>query len=344
LNSFLPSYHDPVFSILLIVLIAMAIALVTHTWGVYRRERLSKSLYSFLEKFEGNRCSLEEEDVPFEEGMARPLLLLARAFEQSGNYAKTISICLYLIRHTRDDELLIYLGRVYLRAGFLQRAEEIFLEIIARHPRRSDVLYQLEILYESLQEYDKAREALSALEAQGEDIRVPEDHLQFQELKSDKQMTPSRRAEELEKFLEKKPRLYRPIIRELFRLDHVRAWRHVDSERIPSLLDILWYIPPAQLQLDIIADNSVLQAVYYARGDWEKAPESPSGIFAVDMLCAAREGGYRKGTIEFAYLCTECKQSFPVSFIRCPGCMALNSVKVEETLVEEQPQRGDTLF
>jgi len=344
MNSFLPSYHDLVFSILLIVLIAMAIALVTQAWGVYRREKLSKSLYSFLEKFEGTRCSLDEEDVPFEEGMAKPLLLLARAFEQSGNYAKTISICLYLIRHTRDDELLIYLGRVYLRAGFLQRAEEIFLEIIARHPRRVDVLYQLEILYESLQEYGKAREALEALEAQNEDVRALEDHLRFRELKGNREMTPAAKAEKLENFLQQEPSLYRPIIRELFRLDHARAWKHVGDGKIPPLLDILWHMTPAQLQLDIIERNSILRAIYYARGDLERAPEESSGIFAVDMLCAARKGGYRKGTIGFTYLCTECKQSFPVSFIRCPGCMALNSVKVEETLVEEEPQRGDTLF
>jgi tetratricopeptide (TPR) repeat protein len=343
-NSFLPSYHDPVFSIILIVLIAMAIALVTHAWGVYRRERLSRSLYSFLDRFDTTSCSLEEEEVPFEEGMAKPLLLLARAFEQSGNYAKTISICLYLIRHTKDDELLIYLGKVYLRAGFYQRAEEIFLEILSRHPRRPDVLIQLEYLYESLQEYDKAREALEALTAQGEETKALEAHLAFLEIRGDKELRPEEKRERLEALLDREGALYRPVLRELFLLDTSRAWHRVDPARVPEIVDILWYLPPAQLQLDIIAGQKSLEAIYFARGDLEEGPEDESGIFAVDMLCAARRGGYFGGTMSFSYLCTSCKQSFPVSFVRCPSCLALDSLNVEAHLVPSKPQVGDSLL
>ena len=344
MNSFLPSYHYPIFSIILIILIAIAVALVTHGWNLYRREKLKRHLYSFLERFDTATCSLEEENVPYEEGMAKPLLLLARAFEQSGNYDKTISILLYLIRHSNDDELLIYLGRVYLRAGFLQRAEDIFLEIIARHPRRTDVLTQLELLYEKLQQYDKAREAIEALRAQGEKTALMEAYLRFQEIRSDRELSAPEKAQALETLLRENATLYRPVVRELFQLDTDRAWRKVDPGRIPDLLDILWFLPPAQLQLDIISKNPVLQAVYYARGDLPEAPQERAGIFAIDMLGAARKRGYNKGDLHFAYLCSECKRSFPVSFVRCPGCMALNTVKVEERLAPQQPQRGDTLF
>jgi len=343
-NTFLPNYYDPVFSIVLIVLIAVAVALVTHAWGVYRKEKLSKSLYSFLDKFDSVSCSLEEEDVPFEEGMAKPLLLLAKAFEQSGNYAKTISICLYLIRHTRDDELLIYLGKVYLRAGFYQRAEEIFLEIIRRRPRRSDVLIQLEYLYESLHDYPKAREALDALAAQGEETEALDEHLRFLEVRDDKTLRPPEKARHLEALLGEAPRLYRPVIQELFRLDTQRAWRHLRAERLPELIDTLWFLPPAQLQLDIIARKPALTALYYARGDLEEGPKEETGSFAVKLLCAARRGGYVGGTMSFAYLCTGCKQSFPVSFVRCPNCLALNTLKVEEQIVPIQTQVGDSLL
>jgi tetratricopeptide (TPR) repeat protein len=344
LNSFLPSYHDPIFSIILIVLIAMAIALVTHAWGVYRKERLRKSLYSFLDKFDSTTCSLEEEEVPYEEGMAKPLLLLAKAFEQSGNYAKTISICLYLIRHTRDDELLIYLGKVYLRAGFYERAEEIFLEIIRRRPRRTDVLYQLEYLYETLHAFDKAREALEALTALGEATEQIAAHLRFLEIRGDRSLKPAEKTRELTTLLEMSPSLYRPVVQELFRLDTDRAWQAVSPRRISELIDILWYLPPAQLQLDIIAREPALEAIYYARGDLEDGPEDTGESFAVDMLCAARRGGYFGGAMSFAYLCTACKQSFPVSFVRCPACLALDSLKVEEHLVPSQPQIGDSLL
>ncbi len=344
MNGFLPSYHDPIFSVILIILIAIAVAMAAHTWSIYRRERLQKNLYSFLDKFDTATCSLEEEEVPFEEGMAKPLLLLAKAFEQSGNYSKAISICLYLIRHTNDDELLIYLGSVYLRAGFFQRAEEVFLEIISRHPRRTDVLTRLEYLYESLREFDKAQEALEALGAQGVDTREMEEHLRFLKIRYDTKTLPNYRAEALEELLDKEPKLYRPVLAELFRLDTKKAWKRVSSTRLNEILDLLWFLPPAQLELDIIASDSALEMLYYARGDLEDAPNRPTGIFAVDMLAAARRSAYVEGDLSFAYLCRECKQSFPISFVRCPSCLALNSVKVEEHLVQKQPQNSDTLL
>ncbi|WP_457608687.1 tetratricopeptide repeat protein [Nitratifractor sp.] len=344
MNSFLPSYHDPIFSIILIIMTVIAVALVTHGWNLYRRERLQRSLYSFLERFDTASCSLEEENVPYEEGMAKPLLMLARAFEQSGNYDKTISILLYLIRYSRDDELLIYLGRVYLRAGFLQRAEEIFLEIIARHPRRTDVLTQLEYLYEKLGDFDKAREALEAMEAQGEKTTAIEAYLRFQEIRADQSLQPAARADAFEALLRERPELLRPILRELFRLDTARAWSLLDPRQGRALLDLLWYLPHAQLQLDIISSDPTLRALYYARGDLSEAPKEECGIFALDLLVASRRSGYARGDLHFSYLCTECKRSFPVSFVRCPACMALNSIEVEERLAPKQPQRSDTLF
>lgn len=343
-NNLLLNYHDPVFSIVLIILIAVAVALMTHGWNLYRREKLKQRLDSFLERFDTASCSLEEENVPYEEGMAKPLLMLARAFEQSGNYDKTVSILLYLIRHSDDDELLIYLGRVYLRAGFLQRAEDIFLEILSRHPRRSDVLMQLELLYEKLHRYAQARDALDALEAQGEETAALRAYLHFLQIQSDREHDRESKRAELERLLEKEPALYRPILQELFRLDTDAAWSRLDPARLDELLDILWFLPPAQLQLDIIAKNSGLHSLFYARGELSEPPETPSGLFAVDLLCAARKSGFEKGDLHFAYLCSECKRSFPVSFVRCPGCMALNTVKVEERLAPQQPRRGDTLF
>jgi len=344
LNNLLPSYHDPIFSMILLVLIALVIGVVTHAWGVYRREKLHRDLYAFLDRFDTASCTLEEEEVPFEERMTKPLLLLAKAFEQSGNYAKTISICLYLIRHTRDDEILAYLGKVYIRAGFYQRAEEIFLELIERHPRRPEWLYQLEYLYESLQEYDKAGEVLEALEGQGEPVEALWEHLRFLRLRSDKNLDPGRKAEALEEMLGRQPRLYRPVLQELFRLDAARAWKHLDPERIREVLDLLWYLPAAQLQLDIISRHKALEAIYFARGDWDEDPDSVTEIFPVDMLCAARRGGYFGGGMSFTYVCGSCKQSFPVSFVRCPACMALDSLHLEEHLVPATHQVGDSLL
>ena len=341
-DSFLPSYRDPIFSIILILLIAVAIALAAYGWNLYRQERLSRKLFSFLDRFDSSECTLEESDMPFEERMARPLLLLAKAFEQSGEYAKTISILLYLIRHTRDDELMIYLGRVYLRAGFLQRAEDLFLEVISRLPRRKDLLYQLELLYEKMRDYGKAREALEALRAQGEETRELSRYLEYRELLEDHTLSTPRKVERLRELYARDPRLHRAVLSRLFPLDTRTAWSLVDTQHLEEILDILWYLPPSQLQLDIISANERLRGIYFARGDLEEGGRT--GIFALEMLQAARRGGFRDGDLAFGYLCSACKQSFPLSFERCPGCMALHSLRVEETLVARNEQEDNPLF
>ncbi len=343
MDSFLPGYRDPVFSIIIILLIIMAISVASYGWSVYKEERMKKSLFGFIDRFESGSCVLDEENMAFDKSMTKPLVMLAKAYEKSGEYDKSISICLYLIRHTSDDELMIYLGKVYMRAGFLQRSKDIFEELIKRHPRRKDILYSLESLYEKTGDIESANEALDALEAQGEDISGIRDYLRLKQVLSDRDLSPSQKRDMVFEMMSGDISIYRMGIRTLFALDSSKAWERVEDERVKDILDILWYLPYSQLHLDIIKSSKVLQAVYFARGDIKECA-TRSGIFAIDMLCSARKGGYGEGDLEFSYLCRECKRSFPVSFDRCPNCMAINSIEIEESLEKRRYERGETLL
>jgi len=344
LESFLPGYRDPIFSIILILLIALAIAIASYGWSIYKEERLKRSLFGFLDRFESDSCSLEEENIPFDKSMIKPLIMLARAYEKSGEYNKTISICLYLIRHTKDDELLIYLANAYMKAGFLQRSKEILEEVISRHPRRVDVLYSLEILYEKMGDFESAKEALDALKAQDEDIEGIYRYIEVKEIISDKTISPTKKIELLkQRVFSQDITIYRMVIKELFILDTKIAWESIDRDRIIPIIDILWFLPYSQLSLDIINTSKLLQAIYYARGDIDNY-DSECGVFAIDILCSARKSGYSRGDLEFSYLCKSCKHSFPISFNRCPNCMAVNSIDIEESLAKRRDERGETLL
>jgi tetratricopeptide (TPR) repeat protein len=344
LNSFIFDYYDPIYSILLLILIATVIALVSQGWIVYKKEKSTKNLYSFLDKFDDTSCELEERDVPFDAGMQKPLLLLARAFEQSGDYAKSINIFLYLIRHSKDDELLVYLGKIYLKAGFLQRAEEIFVQLLKRHPRRKDVLYQLELIYETLGDFESAKETIDVIEAQGGSVKLIREYLKYLEIKGDRNLNSAEKIERLKEILLKSDEFFRIVIKELFLIDSKSAWEMLNSSRVEDILDILWYLPESKLQLDIILSDDILSCIYFARGDINHSPKSDSRIFAIDILSKARESGYTQGDISFLYLCKSCKNSFPISFERCPNCMEINSIKVEETLEKRREKRGDSLL
>ena len=347
MENFLPAYDDPLFSILLIVVLALIIALVSYGWGLYRQQREEGKLLKFLEKFDSAECALETEDMPHEPHMLKPLSLLAKAFENSGEYPKAISIYLYLIKHVDSAngelELMERLARTYLHAGFLERARALYTEILRRTPRNPKVLQELGIVYENMHLYDKAKEIIQPLQLLGEETAPLEHFLRFSRLKQDKSISIREKVDALKTLLAKDPVLYRPIIALLLELDLKSAWENMDPECLDEIIDILWFLPVSQLDLDIIATDKTLRTLYYAKG-YLDTESTQSGHFALDMLAVARKSGFDGGDLHFSYLCDKCKQSFPVGFMRCPNCMAINSVKVEEHIAKASPKTDHSLL
>ena len=347
MESILPAYSDPLFSILLIVVMALIIALMTYAWGLYKEQKEEGKLLKFLEKFDSSECTLDTGNMPFEEHMLRPLTLLAKAFENSGEYHKSINIYLYLIKHTKQNtgelELMERLGNTYLHAGFLERSRGIYLEILRRQPRTIEVLYDIAIVYEMMHDYDKAKEVLIPLKILGEDIDSLEAFFDFAGLLEAKDIEMNEKVLQIKAILEREAKMYRQIIMALLRLDLPSAWEIIDVKRCKELIDILWFLPNSQLDLAIICSSDILQTLYYAKGYLQK-PQCNSGIFSLDILATARQGGFEGGDLLFSYLCQKCKQSFPVSFTRCPSCTAINSVKVEEKVAELSPSTNYSLL
>jgi len=343
----LPAYNDPLFSILLIIVISLIISLATYGWGIYKQQKEAGNLLKFLDKFDSAECALDTATMPFEEHMFKPLTLLAKAFENSGEYHKAISIYLYLIKNSTHEaakvELMERLGTTYLHAGFLERARSIYVEILRKKPRSKKVLYELGIVYEMMQQYDKAKEIIQPLEILGEDTQKLETFLAFSQLIGDKKISTDEKLEKLKRLLHQAPSLYRQIISAMLQLNTRTAWEHIDPLRIKEILDILWFLPNSQLDLDIISDNTQLSTLYYAKGYLQK-PMAHSGIFSLDMIAKARENGFEEADLQFSYLCKKCKQSFPVSFKRCPNCMAINSVEVEEQIAKASTQTDHSLL
>jgi tetratricopeptide (TPR) repeat protein len=332
---------------MLIVVISLIIALVTYGWGLHKQQKEEGNLLKFLEKFDTAECALETAEMPFEPHMLKPLTILAKAFENAGEYHKAISIYLFLIKNISADsgkiELMERLGSTYLHAGFLERSLSIYTEVLRKKPRNIQALYELGIVYEIMQKYDKAKEVLEPLNLLGEDTGSLEKFLDLSELLTNKTLDVQDKVARLEQLLKEEPTLYRHIIKALLQLDTKSAWENIDPERIMEILDILWFLPNSQLDLDIITSNKQLQTLYYAKGYLQK-PAAQSGIFSLDMLATARENGFEEGDLVFSYLCQKCKQSFPVSFKRCPNCMAINTVKVEEKIAKSSPKTDYSLL
>ncbi len=350
MENILPAYNDPLFSILLIIVLGLMIALATYGWGIYKQQKEAGNLLKFLDKFESSECALDTENMPYEEHLLKPLTLLAKAFEHAGEYHKAIPIYLYLIKNVPDDmtrhELMQRLGDTYLHAGFLERAKNIYTDILRKHPRNIPALYALGVVYEMMHEYEKAKEVIEPLELLDEDTYALKKYLAYSQIKADKSTSVEEKIKKLKMLLKEEPALYRGIVSTLLKLDTAQAWETIDPERIKEVLDILWFLPNSQLDLDIITAHEALRTLYYAKGYLQKAPVPPaqSGIFTLDMLATARQSGFDEADLYFSYLCKKCKQSFPVGFRRCPNCMAIHSVEVEENIGKASPKTDYSLL
>lgn len=349
MDNILPAYDDPLFSILIIVVLVLIIAIGSFVLGNLKEERKRKSLEQFLHRFSTKECALEIEEMPFETTLIKPLSLLAHAFKNQGEYQKAINLNLYLIENIpqffEKEHILEELGQTYLKAGFLKRSESIFLEILHKHARNKKALYHLGIVYELLNEYDKALETIVPLKILGEETKTLEAHLQLNKLLNNKQLLDSQKVDELQKLLQNKDYAYRRIMKALFALNVTLAWQNVQVERIQSILDILWFLPSSNLNFDIISRDETLRAIYLAKGVYETHDMTPkSNIFAIDTIISAKKGGNHEVDLNFSYGCGKCKHHFPIAFTRCPKCYAIDAIQIKEALAKKRTQTGYSLL
>jgi len=349
LDKIIPSYSDPLFSIFIVVLLVLIVAVVSFFVGNYK-DSIEKR---YIKKFIGAMSIEEESDfdikkIPFSKSIINPLLLVAKSLKISGDYKRSISIYLYIIENLdnfyQQEPFLIELGDCYLKAGFLKKAEATYLEILRKHPRNIKVLYSLEFVYELLNDYTKAKEILTPLKTLNEDTKRLEIHLELSSILNSSNISQVEKIEKLLRFVDINF-AYRRVLKALFELDTKRAWRFVKVNKIEQILDILWLLPSSNLDLDIISSNNVLKSIYIAKGVLPIESNFPlSDIFTIDTINYARLGGSSNLDINFTYICGVCKQHFPISFDRCPKCYSIDSLKIKDTISKRELYSGFSLL
>lgn len=349
MDNILPAYDDPLFSILIIIVLILIVAFSSLIIGTYKEKNKKNSLKKFLGDFNPNPSALEIEELPFEKALIEPLYLLAQTFNHQGQYEKAININLYLINNIPNffdkEKILEQLGQTYLKAGFLKRAKSIYLEILKKHPRNKSALYHLGIVHEMLHEFDAALTTLKPLEILGENVEALRVHIELSKLLENRHISTQDKVLKLTHLLQNTPYSYRRIMQALFHLDLKTAWQHINNEQITTILDILWFLPSLNLDLDIILKNETLSAIYLAKGHVKPSnSDIKSHIFSIDTIISVKRGGQENVDLLFGYACGKCKSNFPISFTRCPKCYAIATVQVKETLVKKQAQTRYSLL
>jgi len=332
-------YKDPLFGIILFFALIFMIAFFSYWWGRFKTKENEKSLDRFIKNFHALPTEKELDNILSSSVLSlKSLYILATGYIQNGDYEKSIGIYTSILdkKISSDDrkETMFLLGQTYLKAGFLQRSKELFLEILSHHPRTPSALQFLLIIYEKMREFDKAKEVLEPLDEMDIDVAKDTMYLKLVSMQYDLSLHSEQKVQKIISWYQQNRQLGYMIFEYLFRQEPSLAWKHLDQSLCKRISDILWNLESHQLDLDIIASNAYLRELYSAKGLLKSAENST--IFELDVLIQLQSKGYNDADIQFEYLCNECKQVFPFSFHRCPNCLGIDTVQNEMLLTKKR--------
>lgn len=335
MNSFFIEFHDPLFGIIVFFGIIFSITFFSYWWGKYKTKESYKHLDKFLKQFNTLPSENELKILIQKGGLSqKSWLLLAQSYSKNGDYEKSIEIYNELIKThdiSNNRDTLFLLGQTYFKAGFLERAKQIFLEILKQNPRTPQALHYLLLVYEHMREYKSALEVLEPLEELNENISKDTIYLKSLALLNDTSKSADEKAKELLEIYKNSHQMTYLVFEYLFKVNPKLAWENFDSSKSELLTDILWRIDKKDLDLDIISSNGYLRELYTARGDINLAKSS--SIFEFDILINLNTK--INATLNFEYMCDNCKQSFPFAFSRCSSCQGIDTQIVEFNLTKD---------
>jgi len=332
MDMFYIGFRDPLFSVIIFFTIIFVITFFSYWWGRYRRKEDSNHLDRFLKQFR-TLPTQNELRVLISGGelSQKSWLLLAASYSKNGDYEKSIEIyneILKVVSKEKAYETMFLLGKTYFKAGFLERSKQIFLEILKYNPRTSASLHYLLLVYEYMRDYKAAIEVLEPLDELDENIVLDKAYLNALALLNDKNISQEDQFEQLLVIYKRTKKLTYMTFENLFRIDAQKAWENLDIDDSEILTEVLWRIDSKDLNLDIISKSKYLKELYTARGDIDLT--SKSSIFELNVLINLK--GTANATLNFEYVCSSCKNSFPFVFTRCSSCHTIDSAMVEYTL------------
>ncbi len=336
MDSFYIAYRDPLFGIIVFFLLVFIISFVNYWWSVYKNRSEEEHIQKFIQKFQIDESD-DEYKVIFEDRNLsfESIILLSKSYEKIGDYEKSIGIYLYALerfkKREQKQQLLFLLGKVYLRAGFVERAREIFIGSLKISPRHESSLKYLTVTYELLKEYDKALEVLDALEELGVEVDKEKKYL-FAISLSKKEIDIKKRKKSLLELCDLKS-TQRVYLQFLLANGFALEYEELKEFDFYNLLDTFWYINSDEIDEKFVDNIKLIRDILAAKGIIKS--EKECDLFEFEILKHLAQDGYKKAGISFEYFCSSCKNSYPFYFYRCPNCHSLESVKILPKVIKE---------
>ncbi len=343
MNTLFIETRDPLFGIIVFFALIFVITFFSYWWGRYKAKDDHKYLDDFIKDFNNLPTQDELKNLIYSGNIAASSwYLLASSYQQQGNYEKSIEIYRAIIEVEKESsarkKTMILLGQTYLKAGFLERSKEIFLKILKHEPRTPEALHSLLLVYDRLKEYKKALDVLEPLDELNEDIEQERLYLECAYLLGCHDIDTDKKTAQLLTLYKEHHKFTYLIFEYLFRVDSTLAWQHLKSSDYERVSDLLWYLDPAKLSDEQITSQRYLRDLFTARGISDLSHESH--CFELDVLIKLHHAREKGVTLQFEYLCGECKNIFPFAFHRCPNCHTADTIIPEMQLTKDSFEKN----
>jgi lipopolysaccharide biosynthesis regulator YciM len=342
-EGFIIDYRDPLFSILLFLLIVFVVSFFSSMWGIFRKKDEKKRIERFIGDFykdsnDEYKELINNELLPFE-----TLMLIAASYTKSGDFERSIDIYLFSLNKANRPEhkqyLFEHLGIVYFKAGFLQRAKEVFLRSLKLYPRNKKVLEYLAVIYEKLKDYDGALEVFNVLEELDESVRREIEYTSALKFTADKEKSIDEKLEYLLQF--KENYVIQRLFSETALKQKIPLPKESENFNQHRIMDLLWYHDSGLFNA-LAKKGTLAYDIADAKRDQPKSEGSK--MFELDVMIKLKKAATLSTNLTFEYICSECKNVYPIPFYRCPNCLKLGYCEVEPILTQGRGSETDLTF
>ena len=341
-------YRDPLFGVIVLFTLIFIISFLTYSYSMYKEKEARREYRKLFKRFELGK--LKEDDyvhlyktynLPFDS-----VILLASTFLHKGNYTKAISVYLRLLEHVTDnvkkEELLELLGSTYFKGGFLQRSKDIFLKILKFSPRNKQALTYLLLTYEKLKEYEKAFEVTESLEELRVNISREKLYINSMKIINDPINSFDKKCNQLIELFKENEIIQRVVVQYLLQFNKTTFWENIKLFDTSMAMDLLWYLSFEDIDFDAVSEDKLLSELYTAKGYISEVEQSD--IFELNILIMLqKDKNNKQADLNFEFICTKCKNIFPIYENRCPHCHSILSFQIQPEITRNYIEKNQSL-
>ncbi len=336
-------YRDPIYGVILLFALIFIVSSMSYWWGIFKHKEDETSIKKFVNKFDqydsfdDYKQLIQKKDLPTESA-----ILMALTYEKSGEYEKAIEIYLSVLKNMvgpkKRKDVLTLLGKTYYKAGFLQKSREILLTSLRLYPKNEEALTYLSVIYETLREYDKALEILDTLEAFGSEVTGKKLYFKTLSIIYNKALSSEKKVEEL-KLLGLENKLVQRKMFEFLKSNNLPFESALLKDfDFKNIIDLLWVTRVDKFEEAFVEEQALLSEIFTAKGDLLEAEKSD--IFELNVLIKLHHQADVSADLSFSYICSNCKNVFPLYFYRCPKCQQIDTTEIETNLIKRGYETG----